>query len=136
CARPGTRWRREFRDVPVHGYHGCDAVQLIVPVRQLCRGHRDCGVARRASPAEHGRPRDAHVLKPRPAAVRRTPMSPDSDTERTGERGQMLVLFTLCLVVVIALTGLVLDGGDTFLARRDLQNIADTSAMAGAYSYV
>jgi Flp pilus assembly protein TadG len=51
------------------------------------------------------------------------------------EGGQMIVLFTLCLVVIVAMTGLVIDGGDTFLQRRDLQNIADTAAMAGAYSY-
>jgi Flp pilus assembly protein TadG len=51
------------------------------------------------------------------------------------EGGQMIVLFTICLVVIIAMTGLVIDGGDTFLQRRDLQNIADTAAMAGAYSY-
>lgn len=52
------------------------------------------------------------------------------------EGGQMIVIFALCLVVVVALTGLVLDGGDTFLQRRALQNVADTAAMAGAYSYV
>jgi Flp pilus assembly protein TadG len=56
--------------------------------------------------------------------------------EARREGGQMIVLFTLCLVAIVAMTGLVIDGGDTFLQRRDLQNIADTSAMAGAYSYV
>jgi Flp pilus assembly protein TadG len=52
------------------------------------------------------------------------------------EDGQMIVIFALCLLVIVAMTGLVVDGGDTFLQRRDLQNVADTSAMAGAYSYV
>jgi hypothetical protein len=59
---------------------------------------------------------------------------PQGDPRREG--GQMIVIFALCLVVVVAMTGLVLDGGDTFLQRRDLQNTADTAAMAGGFSYV
>lgn len=50
------------------------------------------------------------------------------------QRGQALVLFTLVLVVVIAMTGLVLDGGGTFAQRRTMQNVADVAAMAGAYA--
>lgn len=55
---------------------------------------------------------------------------------RPPERGQMLVIFALVLIVMIAMTGLVIDGGDTFAQRRDMQNAADSAAMAGAYSYV
>lgn len=43
----------------------------------------------------------------------------------------MLVLFTLSLVVLMAMAGLVIDGGVAFLNRRDGQNTADLASMAG-----
>ena len=54
---------------------------------------------------------------------------------RPHERGQMLALFAICLVAIIAVTGLVIDGGLTLVQRRDQQNVADAAAMAGAYNY-
>lgn len=53
---------------------------------------------------------------------------------RTRERqgGQMLVLFTLALVAIIAMVGLILDGGAAFAQRRGQQNAADLAALAGA----
>lgn len=54
----------------------------------------------------------------------------------TRERGQILVLFTLGLVAMIAMTGLVLDGGGAFAQRRDEQNGADLAALAGANAYM
>ena len=56
-------------------------------------------------------------------------------TARPHERGQMLALFAICLVAIIAMTGLVIDGGLTMVQRRDQQNVADAAAMAGAYAY-
>jgi Flp pilus assembly protein TadG len=61
-------------------------------------------------------------------------------TERHGrrtrnERGQVLVVFALALIAIVAMTGLVLDGGSTFVQRRDQQNVADAAAMAAAYAY-
>ena len=53
-----------------------------------------------------------------------------------GEDGQMLVIFAICLVAIIAMTGLVIDGGLTYVQRRDQQNVADAAALAGAYAYV
>lgn len=50
--------------------------------------------------------------------------------------GQVLVLFALGLVAMIAMVGLVLDGGDTFAQRRDQQNGADLAAVAGANAYL
>jgi Flp pilus assembly protein TadG len=47
----------------------------------------------------------------------------------------MLALFAICLVAIIAVTGLVIDGGMTMVQRRDQQNVADAAAMAGAYDY-
>ena len=58
------------------------------------------------------------------------------DSSQQHERGQVLAIFALGLVAIIAMTGLVLDGGSTFVQRRDMQNVADASAMAGAYAYV
>lgn len=52
--------------------------------------------------------------------------------DREGERGQMLVLFTLVLLVMIAVAGLLLDGGLAAAARRQAQNAADTAALAAA----
>lgn len=52
------------------------------------------------------------------------------------ERGQILVLFTLALVAIISMVGLVLDGGSAFAQRRDEQNAADLAAMAGANAYL
>ncbi len=55
---------------------------------------------------------------------------------RHEERGQMLVLFVVAIFVVVGVVGLVLDGGSAFAQRRNEQNVADLSAMAGAYSYL
>ena len=53
-----------------------------------------------------------------------------------GHRGQVLVLFALALVSLVAMAGLVLDGGGAFALRRELQAAADLSAMAGANAYM
>jgi Flp pilus assembly protein TadG len=52
------------------------------------------------------------------------------------EDGQVLVIFSLCLVAIIAMTGLVIDGGLTFVQKREQQNVADAAVLAGAYAYV
>jgi Flp pilus assembly protein TadG len=54
---------------------------------------------------------------------------------RKDQRGQVLVIFALALVAIVAMTGLVLDGGDTFVQRRQMQNVADASALAAVYGY-
>jgi Putative Flp pilus-assembly TadE/G-like len=51
---------------------------------------------------------------------------------RTRERGQVLVIVAGGFLGLVAIVGLVLDGGVAFLNRRDGQNVADLSAMAGA----
>ena len=53
-----------------------------------------------------------------------------------GQRGQILVLFTLAVTVIIAMTGLVLDSGDAFWQRRNQQNGSDLAAVAGANAYL
>jgi Flp pilus assembly protein TadG len=57
-------------------------------------------------------------------------------TSRDGERGQVIVIFALALVAIIAMVGLVLDGGSAFAMRRDEQTAADLAALAAANDYV
>jgi Flp pilus assembly protein TadG len=45
--------------------------------------------------------------------------------------GQVLVLFVLGVVGLILVAGLVVDGGNAFLNRRQAQNTADLAALAG-----
>jgi Flp pilus assembly protein TadG len=52
------------------------------------------------------------------------------DHER--ERGQVLVIVALGLVVIVAMVGLVIDGGFAWGKQRDTQNGADAIAKAGA----
>ncbi len=63
-------------------------------------------------------------------------VSADSTVAQRGERGQILVLFALGLVAMIAMAGLVLDGGGAYAQRRDEQNGADFAAVAGANAYM
>lgn len=48
------------------------------------------------------------------------------------ERGQIIVIFALSLVAIIAMVGLVLDGGSAFAQRRSGQNASDVAALAAA----
>src|SRR4051794_13084268 len=65
---------------------------------------------------------------------RARPSTPAMD-RRGRESGQVLVIFALALIAIVAMTGLVLDGGSTFVQRRDQQNVADAAALAAAYAY-
>ena len=71
---------------------------------------------------------------PRPTLPGRRPMAPSD--RRVSERGQLLVIFALAMVALIGMVGLIIDGGDTALQRRDQQNVADAAAMAAGYAYV
>lgn len=48
------------------------------------------------------------------------------------EGGQIIVIFALALVAIVAMVGLVLDGGSAFAMRRQGQNAADVAALAAA----
>jgi Flp pilus assembly protein TadG len=54
----------------------------------------------------------------------------------TGERGQVIAIFALALVAIVALTGLVIDGGSSTVQRRDEQNVADSASLAAAFNYI
>ena len=51
---------------------------------------------------------------------------------RHHERGQVLVLFALSLVAIVASVGLVLDAGGAYAQQRNEQRVADLAALAGA----
>lgn len=55
---------------------------------------------------------------------------------RDGEHGQFVVLFALCIVAIIAMAGLLIDGGMAWSNRRQAQAAADTGALAAAKAVV
>ncbi len=50
---------------------------------------------------------------------------------RNDERGATAVLIAICSVGLIIFAGLVLDGGNAYAQRRQMQNAADSSSLAG-----
>jgi len=54
------------------------------------------------------------------------------NTPRGSQSGQALVLVALLMIGLVAVLGLVLDGGNMYLHRRRMQNAADAGAIAGA----
>ena len=71
--------------------------------------------------------RPAASRMPRPRS--RLGSRPD---RRKGKDGQIIVLFALCLVAIIAMAGLLIDGGMAWSNRRQAQAAADTAALAAA----
>lgn len=55
-----------------------------------------------------------------------------STTDRSDERGQVLVLFAGGLIALFIVAALAFDVGVMLLERRDQQNAADSAALAGA----
>lgn len=55
-----------------------------------------------------------------------------SRTRREQEGGQIIVLFALAMIAIIAMVGLVLDGGSAFSQRRGEQASADLAALGAA----
>lgn len=55
---------------------------------------------------------------------------------RSGESGQILIVFALAVLVIIGIVGLAMDGGATYAQRRDQQTAADLAALAGANDYL
>jgi Flp pilus assembly protein TadG len=52
------------------------------------------------------------------------------------ERGQVLIIVVLAIVVLTGMAGLVIDGGNAFLDRRNAQNAADSAVLAAALARV
>jgi len=51
---------------------------------------------------------------------------------RSSERGQILPMFVLSMIVILSVGALVLDGAGMLVTRRHLQNASDAAAIAGA----
>jgi Flp pilus assembly protein TadG len=56
--------------------------------------------------------------------------------QTSGERGQVLVIFTLALLGILGVVGLAVDGGSTFAQRRNQQGATDLAALAAANDYL
>ncbi|HEX8916112.1 MAG TPA: pilus assembly protein TadG-related protein [Humisphaera sp.] len=56
--------------------------------------------------------------------------------ERSGQRGQTLVLFSLFVVVFLGAAALTIDYGSWLSARRNYQAVADSAALAGSHYLV
>jgi Flp pilus assembly protein TadG len=52
------------------------------------------------------------------------------------ERGQILIVIVLAIVGLAGMAGLVVDGGNAFLDRRNAQNAADSAVLASALARV
>src|SRR3954451_23635528 len=79
--------------------------------------HRDAGP--RAHGPGGGDPRGAHRPLPERIVTR-------------DERGQASALLVGVLLLGLLFVGFAVDGARLFTARRDLQNVADSAALAGA----
>jgi hypothetical protein len=53
----------------------------------------------------------------------------------TRQKGQVLVLVAIMLVVLLGMLALALDGGHAYLQRRQMQTAADAGALAAAREY-
>lgn len=54
---------------------------------------------------------------------------------KSSEQGQIIVVFVVTIVIMVALAALVIDGGNLYLNRRAAQTAADAAALAGAYEH-
>ena len=63
---------------------------------------------------------------------------PDGRDEQLpgGQRGQSIVILTFAFVALLALVGLVTDGGMIYLQQGHLQRAVDASAVAAANQYL
>ena len=48
------------------------------------------------------------------------------------ERGQALIIIVLAMIALAGMAGLVIDGGNVFLDKRNAQNAANSAALAAA----
>jgi hypothetical protein len=63
-------------------------------------------------------------------------MNPTDSSGAQRDRGQILVIFAMALVVMVTVTGLSVDVGGAFAQRRDQQTSADLAALAAANDYL
>lgn len=63
------------------------------------------------------------------------PPAPSGADQRRREHGQALVIFTIALVAMVSVAGLLVDGGMAWANRRQAQASADTAALAAAKTF-
>lgn len=51
---------------------------------------------------------------------------------KSRQQGAVAIIVSICLVVLIGMLGLVLDLGHLYVAKSELQNVADAAALSGA----
>lgn len=56
--------------------------------------------------------------------------------KKHSERGQVLVVIALAIIGLAGIAGLVVDGGNAFLDRRNAQNAADSAVLASALARI
>lgn len=49
--------------------------------------------------------------------------------------GQAIVLIAMLMIVLLAITGLAIDGGGIYLLYRDAQNASDAAALSAIFSF-
>ncbi len=54
------------------------------------------------------------------------------NTHKPSEKGQIVILLMLVMIVLLAFTALAIDGGMVFSDRRHAQSVADSASLAGA----
>lgn len=64
--------------------------------------------------------------------MRRHPMKPLAAASPGRQRGAVAIMVGLSLVVLVAMLALVMDLGQLYITRTELQNAADAGALAGA----
>jgi len=58
------------------------------------------------------------------------------DKRRSNEKGQVIVVLALAMIVLLLFAALAIDGGNMYTNRRIAQNAADAGALAGAQKLV
>ncbi len=75
---------------------------------------------------------DRKIVQDEPPLPRRSPTRGQSQRLAPEERGQTLVVFAVMLVALMGMLALVIDMGNIYAQRRQMQNAADAGALAGA----
>jgi Flp pilus assembly protein TadG len=61
---------------------------------------------------------------------------PRSLPRSAGERGQILAVFSVAIIVLASIVGLSIDAGSAYAQRRDQQTAADLASLAAANDYL
>jgi hypothetical protein len=59
----------------------------------------------------------------------------DISSKKHSEKGQILILIAVSMVLIVVMAALIIDGGNLYVSRRQAQTAADAGALAGAYEH-